>query len=56
MPKQYIEQYQKIVTKFMWINKPPKVKYKAMINSIENGGLKLQDINCKKYSLRLKWL
>ena len=56
MPKQYIEQYQKIVTKFIWNNKPPKVKYKAMINSSENGGLKLQDINCKKNSLKLNWL
>jgi hypothetical protein len=56
MPKQYIEKYQKIVTKFIWNNKPPKVKYKTMINSIENGGLKLQDISCKKNALTLNWL
>ena len=56
MPKQYIEQYQKIITKFIWNDKPPKIKYSAMINSIGNGGMNLQDIECKNKSLKLKWI
>jgi hypothetical protein len=56
MPKYYTEQYQKIISKFIWDNKPPKVKYKAMINSIENGGLNLQDISCKNKSLKINWI
>jgi hypothetical protein len=56
MPKQYVEQYPKIITKFLWNNKPPKVKYKAMINSVEKGGLGLQDITCKNKSLKIMWI
>ena len=35
IPKQYISKYDQIITSFVWDNKPPKVKYKAMINNIE---------------------
>jgi hypothetical protein len=47
MPSQYVEQYQKVIKIFIWDNKPPKIKYKALINTIENGGQTLQDIICK---------
>jgi hypothetical protein len=56
IPKQYISKYDQIITSFVWDNKPPKVKYKAMINSISNGGLCLQDIESKLQSLKLKWI
>jgi hypothetical protein len=56
IPKEYIGKYQNIVTKFIWDNKPPKIKYKAMVNSTENGGLGLQDLECKMKSLKLKWI
>jgi hypothetical protein len=54
MPKKYIKQYQKLVQKFIWNSKPPKVKYRTMINTTENGGMNLQDITCKMASLKLK--
>jgi hypothetical protein len=54
--EQYIKKYNKIITNFIWDNKPPKVKYKAMINSINNGGLALQDIESKLKSMKLKWI
>jgi hypothetical protein len=47
MPKKYIDKYKKNTIKFIWDNKPPKVKYKALIANIENGGLKLQDLESK---------
>jgi hypothetical protein len=56
IPKQYITKYKEIIMRFIWDNKPPKVKYKAMIASIENGGLCLQDIESKLKSLKLKWI
>jgi hypothetical protein len=56
IPKYYLSKYNKIVTNFIWDNKPPKVKYTAMINSIENGGLALQDIDSKLRSMKLKWI
>jgi exonuclease III len=56
IPKQYVTKYDQIITAFIWDNKPPKVKYKAMTNSIENGGLCLQDIASKLKSLKLKWI
>jgi hypothetical protein len=45
-----------MITKFIWSDKPAKVKYSTMINSIEKGGLKLQDFECKLKSLKLKWI
>jgi exonuclease III len=56
IPKKYIDQYNSIITQFIWDNKPPKIKYKTMINSQENGGLGLQDLTCKINSLKLKWI
>ena len=56
MPTHYVEQYQNIIKSFIWCNKPPKVKYKALINTLENGGQNLQDIKCKGKSLKLKWI
>ena len=56
MPKQYIAQFQKLVQGFIWNSKPPKVKYKTMINTIDNGGMNLHDIACKMESLKLKWI
>jgi hypothetical protein len=56
MPTQYVEQYHKIITNFIWCNKPPTVKYETLINTVENGAMNLQDINCKKKSLKLKWI
>jgi hypothetical protein len=51
IPKKCISEYNDAIVKFIWNNKPPKVKYKSLINTIENGGLKLQDLQCK-----IKWI
>jgi exonuclease III len=56
IPTKYIEEYKKIIVNFIWDNKPPKIKYKAMINKIEEGGLKLQDLESKIKSLKIKWI
>jgi hypothetical protein len=51
-----IQNIKDIATKSVWNDKPPKIKYSCMINTLENGGLKLQDVDSKIKSLKLKWL
>jgi hypothetical protein len=53
-PKHIIEKYNKLILNFIWNKKPTKVKYTCIINNIDNGGLKLQDLECKIKSLKLK--
>jgi hypothetical protein len=55
-PTWVIQQYKEIVTRFIWNNKPPKVKYTAMINSIDEGGLNLHDLETKLKSIKLGWI
>jgi hypothetical protein len=55
-PDKIITKFNKLILDFLWDRKPAKVKYTSMINSIESGGLKLQDLGCKIESLKLKWL
>jgi hypothetical protein len=56
VPSKIIKKLQDMIVEFVWNGKPPKVKYKCMINRIEQGGLKLQDIDSKIKSLKLKWI
>jgi hypothetical protein len=46
MPTMVIEHCREI-TNFDWNGKPTKVKNSAIINSIEDGGLNLQDLSSK---------
>ena len=56
MPRTYIDRFKKLITDFIWDYKPAKIKYATMINKIESGGLKLQDIETKIKSMKLKWI
>jgi hypothetical protein len=51
-----IEKYESVVKDFIWGNKPAKVKYTSLVNTIENGGLKLTDLTCKIQALKLQWI
>jgi hypothetical protein len=55
-PTWVMQQYKEIITKFIWDNKPPKVKYSTMISSVSEGGLNLHDIECKLKSIKLSWI
>ena len=55
IPKMCIKEYNNIISQFIWDNKPPKIKYSTLINTIENGGLKLQDLTSKLDALKIKW-
>jgi hypothetical protein len=55
-PKWVLARYKEIVTKFIWNNKPPKVKYTTMIKQVEDGGLNLHDLECKIKSMKINWI
>jgi hypothetical protein len=55
-PEWVIKKYNHMITNFLWDNKPAKIKYACLINTLENGGLKLQDLKNKSQSLKLKWI
>jgi hypothetical protein len=55
-PNWVIEQYNSLISQFIWNQKPPKVKNSTLINTIECGGLKLQELEAKIKSLKLKWI
>jgi hypothetical protein len=56
IPKKCIDEYNQAIIKFLWDNKPAKVKYKSLINTTEKGGLKLQDLQSKVDSIKIKWI
>ena len=55
-PQWVITKYNNMISKFIWNTKPPKVKNTSLINNIENGGLKLQDLELKIQAIKLKWV
>jgi hypothetical protein len=55
-PEWAIKSYNGIVTDFLWDSKPAKVKYSNIICDIADGGLKIQDIECKLKSVKTKWV
>ena len=56
MPKAYIAEIKKRITNFIWNGKLPKVKYSTLISTIEEGGLALQDVECKLKAIQIKWI
>jgi hypothetical protein len=55
-PQWVITEYKNLITKFIWNDKPPKIKYLSLINTIDNGGLKLQDFETKISAIKIKWI
>ena len=53
---QFMKEYQKIVTKFLWDGKRPKIAYKKLTLSYEQGGLKLSDLKLRDLALKVKWV
>ena len=55
-PDWVIKRYNNIIRDFIWEGKPSKIKHTCLINSIKEGGLKLQNIESKVASLKFKWV
>jgi hypothetical protein len=54
MPKIYLEEIQKRIRELIWDGKTPKVKYSTLINSVEDAGLALQEVECKLKTKKIK--
>jgi hypothetical protein len=54
-PKWVLDRYNEMIRKFIWDGKPAKVKYRCLINNLEDGGLKLQDMGAKIKAIKIKW-
>ena len=56
VPDIYHEEIEKKCFKFIWNDKPDKVKRNLIINSYERGGLQMIDINSYFIALRATWV
>lgn len=54
-PKQYIKKVQDEIVKFLWNGKKAKVKYSALINDYDKGGIKLPDLETMIIANRVRW-
>jgi hypothetical protein len=55
-PGWVIKKYNQIIKDFIWNGKPAKVKHTCLINTLENGGLKLQNLETKLEAIKFKWI
>lgn len=56
IPDHCIEQIERLFFEFLWPNKKHHVKKKTVIESIENGGIKMPDVSSYIKSLHIMWL
>jgi hypothetical protein len=56
IPPNYIELLEDIAYKFIWNNKPNKIKRKTLIADYESGGLKMLDIQCFVKAQKAMWV
>ena len=52
----YIKQFEKLITKFIWNGRWPKIPLEKLQNSKECGGLNLVDIQLKDRALKASWV
>ena len=54
-PMEIIKRMERMIFKFLWKG-PDKVTRNSVINSVENGGINLMDIETQIKALRLSWI
>ena len=54
--KPFVDEVQKILTNFLWNNKPPRVKFTAVINSTRKGGLGLTHFESYVKVQKARWI
>ena len=54
-PQQFFDEYRQMVTKFIWDDKVPKIRYSKIIQGYTEGGLKLIDLKSKALALKANW-
>ena len=56
MPNDTIKRIEQLLYKFVWDNKPEKIKRKTMIKTYEDGGLKMIDLYSHVKTIQSKWV
>ena len=56
IPKDVVNQLTMMQKKFIWNNKPPKIKHSTLIAPYSKGELNNVDIECRLRSLQLIWM
>ena len=56
VPNIVFKEVKKHITDFIWDSKPSKIAYNVLIQGIQDGGLKLVDLETKVKSLKLAWV
>ena len=55
-PDKYMQDFQKMIFKFIWNKKPDKIKRLTAIKSVRDGGIGAVDIEAFADSLKLSWI
>ena len=55
-PNDFFKKVKQLVVNFLWDGKKAKIAYNTLINSTEQGGLKLVDIETKYRALKMIWV
>ncbi len=55
-PKRVTDEVDKIILDFLWNGGSAKIAKSTLVQSVENGGLKLCDFQCKKEALLIAWV
>ena len=55
-PERILKQFETIILRFLWENKPPKIKKNALIATYDKGGLKLPEIFAVNTAAKVKWI
>ena len=54
--KEILDKIERLFFKFLWDDKNDRIKRKQIIQSYENGGLKMPDIKSQLQTLQIKWI
>ena len=55
-PSSFLKEVKSSIVSFIWNKKRPKVKYSALINNYNEGGIKVPDIGAKLKAQKIMWV
>ena len=55
VPEWFVNEAEHLMFRFLWDGKPDKIKRSVVINKIEDGGLKMPDIECMIKAQKIMW-
>ena len=54
--KTFFSNYKAMITRFIWNNKTPRIRYSKLVQKYQNSGLQLVDLEAKNYALKAAWV